>query len=77
MTNTTDDTPTKLKPKRGPGRPKGLGRVPGSGRKRGTPNRDYLFAERYGRAPDQVASVVVVSTLIAILVLPALLAYLL
>lgn len=38
---------------------------------------NYLFAERYGRAPDQVASVVVVSTLIALLVLPALLAYLL
>ena len=27
-------------PKRPPGRPKGLGKVPGSGRKRGTPNRD-------------------------------------
>lgn len=26
--------------KRGPGRPKGLGKVPGSGRKPGTPNRD-------------------------------------
>ena len=38
---------------------------------------NYLFAERYGRAPDQIASVVVVSTLIAILVLPVLLAYLL
>src|SRR6516225_6502438 len=25
--------------KRGPGRPKGLGRVPGSGRQKGTPNR--------------------------------------
>ncbi len=32
--------PTTEKPKRGPGRPKGLGRVPGSGRKRGTPNKD-------------------------------------
>ena len=31
---------TTLKPKRGPGRPKGLGRVPGSGRRKGTPNRD-------------------------------------
>lgn len=28
------------KPKRGPGRPKGLGKVPGSGRKPGTPNKD-------------------------------------
>jgi hypothetical protein len=28
------------KPKRGPGRPRGLGKVPGSGRKPGTPNRD-------------------------------------
>ncbi len=26
-------------PKRGPGRPRGLGRVPGSGRQRGTPNK--------------------------------------
>ena len=33
-------TITTEKPKRGPGRPKGLGRVPGSGRKKGTPNRD-------------------------------------
>ncbi len=33
-------TETISNPKRGPGRPKGLGRVPGSGRKRGTPNRD-------------------------------------
>ncbi len=32
--------PTLEKPKRGPGRPKGLGRVPGSGRKPGTPNKD-------------------------------------
>lgn len=31
---------TPIKPKRGPGRPKGLGRVPGSGRAKGTPNRD-------------------------------------
>jgi hypothetical protein len=28
------------KPKRGPGRPKGLGRVPGSGRAKGTRNKD-------------------------------------
>ena len=40
MTNTDDTTTDKPKAKRGPGRPKGLGRVPGSGRKRGTPNRD-------------------------------------
>ena len=33
-------TTTTAKPKRGPGRPKGLGRVPGSGRQRGTPNRN-------------------------------------
>lgn len=26
-------------PKRGPGRPKGLGKVPGSGRRKGTPNK--------------------------------------
>lgn len=28
------------KPKRGPGRPKGLGKVPGSGRQKGTRNKD-------------------------------------
>jgi len=33
-------TITTEKPERGPGRPKGLGRVPGSGRAKGTPNRD-------------------------------------
>lgn len=33
-----DDTTEK--PKRGPGRPKGLGKAPGSGRKKGTPNKD-------------------------------------
>ena len=32
--------PTTDQPKRGPGRPKGLGKVPGSGRKSGTPNKD-------------------------------------
>ena len=36
----TDTDETTDKPKRGPGRPKGLGKVPGSGRKPGTPNRD-------------------------------------
>ncbi|MEE9280113.1 MAG: AEC family transporter [Myxococcota bacterium] len=38
---------------------------------------NYLLAQRYGRSPDQVASIVVVSTLIALLLLPALLAYVL
>ncbi len=38
---------------------------------------NYLLAQRYGRSPDQVASIVVVSTLIALLFLPALLAYVL
>lgn len=38
---------------------------------------NYLLAQRYGRSPEQVASIVVVSTLIAFLLLPVLLAYLL
>ena len=43
----------KPKPKRGPGRPKGLGRVPGSGRKKGTPNRDRSATiERIQREAD-------------------------
>ncbi len=43
------------KPKRGPGRPKGLGRVPGSGRKRGTPNRDRSATiERIQKEADPI-----------------------
>ena len=43
------------KPKRRPGRPKGLGKVPGSGRKRGTPNRDRSATiERIQREADPI-----------------------
>ena len=35
---------------------------------------NYLFAQRYGRSPEQVASIVVVSTLLAFLLSPLLLA---
>ena len=38
---------------------------------------NYLFAQRYGREPEQVASIVVVSTLLAFLLSPLLLASLL
>ena len=39
--------------KRGPGRPKGLGKVPGSGRKQGTPNKDRAATvERIMREAD-------------------------
>jgi len=47
----TDTDTTTEPPKRKPGRPKGLGRVPGSGRAKGTPNRknqvtrDYVIRE--------------------------------
>jgi len=37
---------------------------------------NYLFAHRYGRSPEQVASLVLVSTLISIVSIPALLAWL-
>lgn len=37
---------------------------------------NYLLAQRYGRSPDQVASIVVVSTLLAFALLPLLLAQL-
>ncbi len=48
-------TPTTEKPKRGPGRPKGLGKVPGSGRKRGTPNRDRSATiERIQKEADPI-----------------------
>jgi predicted permease len=36
---------------------------------------NYLFAHRYGRTPEQVASLVLVSTLLAVLTIPALLAW--
>ena len=39
----TDSASVEKSKKRPPGRPKGLGRVPNSGRKRGTPNRDRAF----------------------------------
>ncbi len=38
---------------------------------------NYLFAQRYGRSPEQIASIVVVSTLLAFLLSPLLLASLL
>ena len=34
-------------PKRRPGRPKGLGKVPGSGRRRGTPNKHSAEMREY------------------------------
>lgn len=37
---------------------------------------NYLFAQRYGRTPEQVASLVLVSTLISVVSIPALLAWL-
>ncbi len=37
---------------------------------------NYLFAQRYARSPEHVASLVLVSTLISILSIPALLAWL-
>ena len=46
-------TETAEKPKRGPGRPKGLGRAPGSGRAKGTPNKDRAATvERIMREAD-------------------------
>lgn len=38
---------------------------------------NYLFAQRYGRVPDEVAGLVLVSTLLSFLTLPALLWYVL
>jgi predicted permease len=38
---------------------------------------NYLFAQRYARAPEEVASIVVVSTLLAFAGLPVLLGFLL
>ncbi len=37
---------------------------------------NYLFAHRYGRSLEQVASLVLVSTLISVISIPALLAWL-
>lgn len=37
---------------------------------------NYLFAQRYGRSPEQVASLVLVSTLVSLFSIPALLAWL-
>jgi predicted permease len=37
---------------------------------------NYLFAHRYGRSPEQVASLVLVSTLLSLLTIPVLLAWL-
>ncbi|MGB8331023.1 MAG: AEC family transporter [Polyangiales bacterium] len=37
---------------------------------------NYLFAQRYGRSPEQVASLVLVSTLVSVVSIPALLAWL-
>ncbi len=37
---------------------------------------NYLFAQRYARSPEQVASLVLVSTLVSVLSIPALLAWL-
>ncbi|MFP6639880.1 MAG: AEC family transporter [Myxococcota bacterium] len=36
---------------------------------------NYLFAERYGRSPNEVASVIVVSTLMSLLTLPLLIGF--
>jgi len=38
---------------------------------------NYLFAERYNRAPDDIAGIVLISTLISMLVLPFLVTYVL
>jgi len=38
---------------------------------------NYLFAARYNRAPDDVAGIVLISTLISMLVMPALVSYVL
>ena len=47
---------TAGKPKRGPGRPKGLGKVPGSGRARGTPNRSTVQTrDRIQKLADPIA----------------------
>ena len=41
--------------KRGPGRPRGLGKVPGSGRKSGTPNKDRAATvEKIMREADPI-----------------------
>ena len=41
--------------KRGPGRPKGLGKVPGSGRAKGTPNKDRAATvDRIMREADPI-----------------------
>jgi predicted permease len=37
---------------------------------------NYLFAQRYGRSPEQVASLVLVSTLVSVVSIPVLLAWL-
>jgi len=37
---------------------------------------NYLFAQRYGRSPEQVASLVLVSTLLSVVSIPLLLAWL-
>ena len=37
---------------------------------------NYLFAHRYGRSPEQVASLVLVSTLLSVVTIPGLLAWL-
>lgn len=43
------------KPKRGPGRPKGLGKVPGSGRQKGTCNKDRAATvEKIMREADPI-----------------------
>ena len=43
------------KQKRGPGRPKGLGKAPGSGRQKGTPNKDRAATvERIMREADPI-----------------------
>lgn len=48
--------PTTDQPPRRPGRPKGLGKVPGSGRKRGTPNRKTVQTrDRIQELADPIA----------------------
>ena len=46
MTDSPETTDAS-KPKRRPGRPKGLGKVAGSGRKPGTPNRDRAITRDF------------------------------
>ncbi|MEE9290113.1 MAG: hypothetical protein V3U99_03790 [Alphaproteobacteria bacterium] len=53
----------EAKPKRGPGRPKGLGKVPGSGRKKGVANRTRVQTlERIEREADPIGFLIRVAS---------------